>query len=110
MTTVANGFMKEPRPVDWEPLGQVVSRDIFKAEVYAWARRIGVEVQELHLRGMKRKWGSCSTTGRVTFDLDLLKAPAAFRRKVIVHQLLHLKVPNHGKVFRSLLRAYLAEH
>ncbi|NLG83532.1 MAG: M48 family metallopeptidase [Firmicutes bacterium] len=27
--------------------------------------------------------------------------------KVIVHELLHLKIPNHGAVFRSLLRAYL---
>jgi len=29
--------------------------------------------------------------------------------EVIVHELLHLKVPNHGKVFRALLKAYLAE-
>ena len=30
-----------------------------------------------------------------------------FRSKVIVHELLHIKVPNHGKLFRTLLRAYL---
>lgn len=109
MTTVANGFLKEARPHDWAPLERVVDKDLFKAEVHTWARRIGVEVQELHIRAMKRKWGSCSTTGRVTFDVGLLAAPAAFRREVIVHELLHLKVPNHGKVFRSLLKAYLAQ-
>jgi hypothetical protein len=38
-----------------------------------------------------------------------LRQPAEFRRKVIVHELLHLRVPNHGPVFRSLLRAYLDE-
>ena len=37
----------------------------------------------------------------------LLMQPAKFRREAIVHELLHLKVPNHGKLFRSLLRAYL---
>jgi predicted metal-dependent hydrolase len=57
---------------------------------------------------MNRKWASCSSKGRLTFNTDLLDEPASFRREVIVHELLHLKVPNHGKVFRSLLRAYLA--
>ncbi|WP_299755695.1 M48 family metallopeptidase, partial [uncultured Chloroflexus sp.] len=45
--------------------------------------------------------------GRLTFDTDLLRQPAEFRREVIIHELLHLKVPNHGKVFKALLRAYL---
>jgi hypothetical protein len=30
-----------------------------------------------------------------------------FREVVIVHELLHLLVPNHGKLFKSLLNAYL---
>jgi hypothetical protein len=56
---------------------------------------------------MKRKWGSCSTTGRVTFDADLLRQHPEFRQRVIVEELLHLRVPNHGKLFRTLLKAYL---
>jgi predicted metal-dependent hydrolase len=94
---------------DWQPLEDVVSKDIFKAEVRAWAVRIRVEPKELHVRAMSRKWGSCSTAGRVTFDADLMSQPADLRKEVIVHELLHLKVPNHGKLFRSLLRAYLGK-
>ncbi len=56
---------------------------------------------------MSRKWGSCSTTGRVTLDTGLLTQSADFRKQVIVHELLHLRVPNHGKLFKALLRAYL---
>ncbi len=92
---------------DWQPLEEAVPRDVFRAEIDAWARRIGVQPRELHIRPMTRKWGSCSTNGRVTLNAELLRAPAAFRRRVIVEELLHLKVPNHGKLFRSLLRAYL---
>ncbi|MGO9287487.1 MAG: YgjP-like metallopeptidase domain-containing protein [Polyangia bacterium] len=33
--------------------------------------------------------------------------PADFRKQVIVHEMLHLRVPNHGKLFKALLRAYL---
>ena len=93
----------------WRPLEDVVSKDIFKAEVRAWATRIGVEPKQLHVRPMSRKWGSCSTAGRVTFDSSLMDQKADFRQEVIVHELLHLKVPNHGKLFRSLLRAYLGK-
>lgn len=74
-----------------------------------WARRLGVEPKEIRLRPMKRKWGSCSTAGRLTFNVELLRQPADVRRRVIVEELLHLKVPNHGKLFRALLQAYLAE-
>lgn len=80
--------------------------ELFKSEVRAWAERIGVEPREIHLKPMCRKWASCSSRGRLTFDTGLLQQPAPFRREVIVHELLHLKVPNHGKLFRSLLRAY----
>ena len=58
---------------------------------------------------MTRKWGSCSTAGRVTFALDLLAEPYPSRKACIVHELLHLRVPNHGKLFKSLLKAYLAQ-
>ncbi|GAB5603520.1 hypothetical protein FJNA_20460 [Thermus sp. FJN-A] len=92
------------------PLGEAVARDVLVAEVRAWARRMGVEdrIREIHVRPMRRKWASCSSRGRLTFSAALLHQPAAFRREVIVHELLHLKVPNHGRLFRALLRAYLA--
>ena len=64
----------------------------------------------IQIRSMKRKWASCSAKGRLTFSTDLLQQPAQFRAEVIAHEVLHLKVPNHGKLFRSLLRAYLAEY
>ena len=101
--------MNEAVPASHEPLEETVPTDLFKAEVRAWAKRIGVEPREVHLRPMRRKWASCSSSGRLTFNADLLGEPASFRREVIVHEILHLKVPNHGKVFKALLKAHLAE-
>lgn len=92
----------------WEPLEQAVPRDVFQAEIEVWARRIGVEPKEVHVRPMARKWGSCSSNGRLSFNVDLLRQPAEVRRRVIVEELLHLKVPNHGPLFKSLLKAYLS--
>ncbi len=92
----------------WQPLEEAVPADIFRAEVRAWAQRIGVEPREIHIRAMKRKWASCSTRGRLTFNRELLHQPARKRAEVIVHELLHLKVPNHSKLFKALYKAYLS--
>ncbi len=55
---------------------------------------------------MCNKWGSCSSKGTVTFALALLRESADFRDYVIVHELLHLRVKNHGRLFK----AYLSIH
>jgi predicted metal-dependent hydrolase len=48
-----------------------------------------------------------ASKGRLTFDTDLLQQPTSFHAEVIVHELLHLKVPNHGKLFRALSHSHL---
>jgi len=77
----------------------------FRARVHDWAARIGVQPIEIRLRPMQRKWASCSSRGRLTFDTALLRRDGAFGDYVIVHELLHLQVPNHGKLFKSMLSA-----
>ena len=79
----------------------------FKREVIHWAKDIGVQPKEIHVRAMKRKWASCSSKGRLTFSFALLNKLPEFRAYVIVHELLHLRYPTHGKLFRSLLSAHL---
>jgi hypothetical protein len=91
------------------PLEASIPEEIFKSEVRAWAEKIGVEPKAITLRPMKRKWASCSSKGNLSFDTDLLRQTAEFRRQAIVHELLHLKYPNHGKLFRALEKAYLEQ-
>jgi predicted metal-dependent hydrolase len=91
------------------PLEDSLPEEIFKSEVRAWAERIGVQPEKITLRPMKRKWASCSTSGNLTFDVDLIRQPAEFRRKAIIHELLHLKIPNHGKLFKALEQKYMGE-
>lgn len=79
----------------------------FKSRVSAWSTKIRVKPKQVRLQEMTRKWASCSPDGRVTFSMDLLNEAPTFQDYVIVHELLHLKVPNHGKLFKSLLSAYL---
>ncbi len=93
----------------WQPLETQVPEEVFRAEVQTWARRLGVQPREIRLRRMTRKWASCSVEGRLTFNRELLEQPAPVRTMVILHELLHLKIPRHTKLFRALLSAYFHE-
>ncbi|MGH7720411.1 MAG: M48 metallopeptidase family protein [Gemmatimonadaceae bacterium] len=86
---------------------QARSPEAFKEEVRDWAGVLQVAPAQIRVQAMTRKWGSCSEAGRVTFARALLEEPEAFRRYVIVHELLHLRVRNHGRLFRSYLSAYV---
>ena len=74
-----------------------------------WATKIGVKQPQIHIREMKTKWASISTAGRLTLNSDLLSVDYDLAEFVIVHELVHLLVPNHGKLYKSFLFAYLPD-
>ncbi len=96
--------------VSLDKLEEAIPESVFRAEVNVWAERIGVEPKQIQLRAMKNKWASCSSKGRLTFDPALLSMPAAFRAEAIVHELLHLKIPNHGPLFKAMLKGFLEKY
>jgi len=77
-----------------------------KALVYQLAESMDVSPKEVQIRDMKHKWASCSSKGRLTFSKDLLTQDFGFIKEVVLHELLHLKIPNHGKLFKLLLKSY----
>ena len=78
-----------------------------RGRVEYWARRLRVRPRVVRVQPMTRKWGSCSTAGIVTLALDLADQEPAFRDFVIAHELLHLRVPNHGKLFKALMTLHV---
>lgn len=85
----------------------VRDKETFKTSVRAWSARLKVEPSQVRMQKMQNKWASCSANKWVSFSEDLLKEHPDFQEYVIVHELLHLRVPNHGKLFRSLMSLYL---
>lgn len=81
----------------------------FKQRVRAWAAKLDVEINWLGVRPMKTKWASCSTNGNLNFNAELLELSPDLWDYVVVHELLHFAVPNHGKLWKSLMRAHLGD-
>ena len=82
----------------------------FKAKVHQWAAKLDVQVNWLGVREMRNKWASCSTNGNHNFNSELLDLDEELQDYVIVHELLHFSVPNHGKLWKSLMTAHLGNY
>jgi predicted metal-dependent hydrolase len=74
-----------------------------------WIEKLQVKPRKTRLRRMKTKWASCSTKKSVTFNSLLINMPKEFVDYVVCHELLHFKVPNHNKLFKNLLYAYMPD-
>ena len=85
------------------------SRQSIRNRVACWAQKLGVRPRIVRVQKMTRKWGSCSTLGIVTLAIDLADQEPGFQDFVIAHELLHLRVPNHGKLFKALMTVHLPD-
>ena len=73
----------------------------------AWAVKLRVNPRVIRVQDMRRKWGSCSSAGTVTLASDLVDQDPRFQDFVIAHELLHLRVPTHGRLFKALMSAHV---
>ena len=80
-----------------------------RQRVEHWSKRLHVPAPRVRVRDMTRKWGSCSTVGTITLATDLGSQDVEFQNFVIAHELLHLRVPNHGKLFKALMTAHVPD-
>lgn len=77
--------------------------------VNTWLERM----QETHpitwqVKHLKTEWGSCVTKKRsILFNLELARVPLECIEYVVVHELVHLKIENHGKLFEAQMSHYL---
>lgn len=63
------------------------------------AGQYGFSYRAVSIRLQKRRWGSCSSTGRISLNAKLLFMQPDIVRHVLLHELVHLHIPNHSPVF-----------
>ena len=80
------------------------------ALVAQWEPVVGVSVNEVRIKRMKTRWGSCNIKAkRVWLNLELAKKPAACLDYVLVHELVHLLERRHNRRFRELMDRFMPQ-
>lgn len=83
-------------------------RDRLRAELPAlvaeWETRVGIVVNDVRIKRMKTRWGSCNASaGRVWLNLELVKKPPACLAYILVHEMVHFLERHHNERFRTLM-------
>jgi predicted metal-dependent hydrolase len=75
----------------------------------SWALRLKVNPTAVRVETLKDKWGYCTSDGDVALAEDLVEMDERFQDYVIVHELLHLRLPTHNRRFKALMTAHIPE-
>ena len=86
------------------------ARAILPQKVAFWSEKMGVTPTGIKITTAKKRYGSCSGKNSLCFSCFLMRCPEEAIDLVVVHELCHIRVRNHGPAFYALLEQYLPDH
>ena len=75
-----------------------------------FAQELGVEIKRVAVRDQASRWGSCSTTGVLSFSWRLILAPDFVLDYLAAHEVAHLVEMNHSARFWRIVQRLCADH
>ena len=88
---------------------RMLAREELVPRVYALAAAHGLKVPRVTIRNQRSRWGSCSRAGSIALNFRLVQMPAAVSDYVLLHELMHIKQPNHSRRFWRLVEEVCPE-
>lgn len=79
------------------------AREVFAERTAYWNTGYGFSYGRIAVKDQKSRWGSCSRQGNLNFNWRLLLAPLPVLNYVVIHELAHLREPNHSPAFWALV-------
>ena len=74
------------------------------------ADRYGFTYNRVTIKHNATNWGSCSSKGNINLNLNIVRLPKVLQDYVLLHELCHLRHPNHGHGFHLLLEHLLTDN
>ena len=82
-------------------------RRYVESRIREFAAQAGLKFDRVRISGAETRWGSCSTSGTISFSWKLAQCPAPLIDYVIWHELTHLEEMNHSPRFWRKLEGHL---
>ncbi len=79
---------------------------LLEKRIQYWAKKMNCQYARLNISSAKKRWGSCTNQGNISFSWRLMQAPPQAIDYVIIHELTHLHILNHSTSFWQLVSIY----
>ena len=86
------------------------ARDVIPKRVEYYSKIMGVSPKGISITSAQKRFGSCSSKGRISFTYRLMDYPMDAIDYVVVHELAHLKVMKHNKEFYRIIEEVLPDY
>ena len=87
------------------------AKKLFLKFVEKWLEILNEHVEKVAIKPMKTRWGSCNYVKKyINLNTELIKRTPFEIEYVILHELTHLKYPNHGKGFYNYIERYMPNY
>ena len=84
-----------------------ILREALAPLIQNWEQRLNVHLKGYYLRRMTTRWGTCNyRTKHIRLNTELVTKPRHLFEYVLVHEMVHLIVPNHGARFIALMNEH----
>lgn len=84
--------------------------EYLESRVPVLANEMNLSYKSIAVRDYKARWGSCSSTGNLSFNWRIFMGPTAVIDSVIVHELAHIRHFNHSKQFWKVVYSICPEY
>ncbi|MFR9668495.1 MAG: SprT family zinc-dependent metalloprotease [Rikenellaceae bacterium] len=83
-------------------------KSIFLQFIPKWENILEVKTNQITIRDVKSKWGSCNViSAKIMFNLQLIRRPIESIEYIVVHELAHLRIRGHNAQFYALVDSVL---
>ena len=84
---------------------------IINERVAIYAEKLQLRPKKITVKDQRRRWGSCSArTGALHFNWRIVMAPPEVIDYVVVHELAHIRHPDHSRSFWSLVAQFIPDY
>lgn len=83
------------------------AKEKIKPRIKKWSKETGLKFNELKIRKLDKRWGSCTPSNNILINIDAIKLPYSLIDYLLVHELVHTKIKNHSKEFWAELSKHI---
>ena len=75
------------------------AKKLLTPKINELAQKHGFQINKITIRNNKRNWGSCSSKNNISLNLQMMKLPDELIEYILLHELVHTRIKNHGPQF-----------